>query len=95
MNSFADLPMRHPDHYYCGEIVRECCYLAGLEKIKSESPPFRPSAFIGFPELIIPKRPDFVIDITPFWQKRQEVIRCYDTQVIEPGTEDKSSKTFV
>ncbi|MCK5058500.1 MAG: bacillithiol biosynthesis deacetylase BshB1 [Candidatus Aminicenantes bacterium] len=92
--SFADLPMRHPDHFYCGEIVRECCYLAGLEKVKSKSPPFRPSAFIGFPELIISKRPDFVIDVTPFWQKRREVIRCYTTQVIEPGTDDSRSKTF-
>lgn len=92
--SFADLPMRHPDHFYCGRIVRECCYLSGLEKIETESPPFRPSAFIGFPELIIPKRPDFIIDITPFWEKRQEVIRCFATQVIEPGGDDSRTKTF-
>jgi bacillithiol biosynthesis deacetylase BshB1 len=93
--SFVHLTMRHPDHFYCGEIVRECCYLSGLEKIKTTSPPFRPSAFIGFPELIISKRPDFVIDITPFWQKRQEVIRCFDTQVIEPGGDDSQTKTFI
>lgn len=93
--SFADLPLRHPDHYYCGEIARECCYLAGLEKIKTKSPPFRPSAFIGFPELLISKRPDFVIDITPFWQQRQDVMSCFNTQVLKPGKEDSQSKTFV
>lgn len=93
--SFADLPMRHPDHFYCGEIARECCFLAGLEKIKTPSPPFRPSAFIGFPELTIPKRPDFVIDVTPLWQQRQEVIRCFQTQVLEPGEIDNRSKTLI
>ncbi|MCK4765303.1 MAG: bacillithiol biosynthesis deacetylase BshB1 [Candidatus Aminicenantes bacterium] len=93
--SFADLPMRHPDHHYCGQMVRECCYLSGLEKIETQSPLFRPAAFIGFPELIIQKRPDFVIDVTPFWQQRQEVIRCFTSQVAQPGEETAPTKTFI
>ena len=92
--SFVDKPMRHPDHYHCGRIVRECCYLAGLEKIKTESSPFRPAAFIGFPELYF-DNPTFVIDITGYWEKRQEIIRCFDTQVITPGGDDSRTKTFI
>ncbi len=91
----AKQSLRHPDHYYCGEMVRECCYLAGLEKIKTESPAFRPSAYIGFPELLILKRPDFVIDVTDVWEKRQEVIRCFSTQVTQPGGDDSRTKTFI
>jgi len=93
--SFADLTMRHPDHYHCGEIVRESVYLAGLEKISTHSPAFRPSSFVGFPELVMTQRPDFVIDISDFWEKRQEVIRCFHTQVTQPGEDDSNAKTFI
>jgi len=75
--------------------VRECCYLAGLQKIKTNSPAFRPSAFIGFPELLIMDKPDFVIDVTPFWETRQEAIRCFHTQVLLPGEDDSQTKTFI
>ena len=92
--SFANRPMRHPDHFHCGRLVRECCYLAGLRKIGTKFPAFRPAAFIGFPELIF-DCPDFVIDITGFFEKRQEVIRCFDTQVTTPGEDDSETKTFI
>jgi bacillithiol biosynthesis deacetylase BshB1 len=92
--SFVERPSRHPDHYHCGKMVRECCYLAGLKKIKTQSPGFRPSAFIGFPELIF-DTPDFVIDVTPFWETRQEAIRCFHTQVLQPGEDDTQTKTFI
>ncbi|MCP4151983.1 MAG: bacillithiol biosynthesis deacetylase BshB1 [bacterium] len=92
--SFAGIPMRHPDHYHCGVIARESCYLAGLRKIETKFPAFRPSAFIGFPELTF-SNPSFVIDITEHWEKRQETIRCFGTQVIKPGEDDSETKTFI
>jgi N-acetylglucosamine malate deacetylase 1 len=92
--SFVDKPLRHPDHYWCGKMVRECCYLAGLQKIETQSPAFRPSAFIGFPELNFEK-PTFVIDVSDFWEKRQEAIRCFNTQVLLPGEDDSQTKTLI
>jgi len=92
--SFKESDCRHPDHHYCGKMVRECCFLAGLQKIKTSSNAFRPSAFIGFPELVFDK-PDFVIDVTDFWEQRQEAIRCFQTQVIQTGEDDRGTKTFV
>jgi bacillithiol biosynthesis deacetylase BshB1 len=92
--SFADRPMRHPDHFHCGRLVQESCYLAGLRKIETASPAYRPAGFIGFPELIF-DCPGFVIDITEFFEKRQEIIRCFDTQVIAPGGDDSQTKTFI
>lgn len=92
--SFANHTMRHPDHYHCGQLVRESCYLSGLKKIITQYPAYRPAAFIGFPELIF-ETPSFVIDITPYWEKRQEAIRCFDTQVILPGEDDSSTRTFI
>ena len=61
---------RHPDHHYTGDMVKECMFLSGLEKIKTDFPPFRPDAFIRFPELIIWEKPDFVVDITDFWDQK-------------------------
>ncbi len=92
--SFVDRPLRHPDHFHCGQMVRECCYLAGLQKIETGSESFRPSAFIGFPELTF-DRPGFIIDITPYWETRQAAIRCFGTQVAQPGEDDSQTKTFI
>jgi N-acetylglucosamine malate deacetylase 1 len=92
--SFVDRPLRHPDHYYCGKMVRECCYLAGLQKVATASLAFRPSAFIGFPELTFEK-PDFIIDISEHWETRQEAIRCFGTQVTQPGEDDSQTKTLI
>jgi len=94
--SFVSRPLRHPDHFHCGVMVRECCYLAGLQKICTASPAFRPSVFIGFPELMFAEaRPDFIIDVTPYWEKRQEAIRCFSTQVLQPGEDDTHTQTFI
>lgn len=92
--SFADRSMRHPDHYHCGRIVQDSCFLAGLRKINTQFPAHRPATFIGFPELLF-DNPTFVIDITEYWEKRQEIIRCFDTQVITRGEDDSQTKTFI
>lgn len=92
--SFVDRPLRHPDHYHCGRMVRECCYLSGLGKLETQYPAFRPSSFIGFPELWF-DNPDFVVDVTEFWQQRQEAIRCFGSQVLQPGEDGSQTKTLI
>ncbi len=93
--TFTDAPMRHPDHRVTGEIVRECVFLAGLEKFDTNQRPFRPSACIGFPELIPSSEPDFVLDITSFWNVKLNAIRAYDSQVTAEGENDGNTKTFI
>ncbi len=93
--SFAPGDHRHPDHTQCGKIVRESCFLSGLEKIETDSEPFRPSAFIGFPELVITKKPDFIFDITEYRERKIELIRCYGTQVTAENESGKGSKTLI
>ncbi|MCP5053883.1 MAG: bacillithiol biosynthesis deacetylase BshB1 [bacterium] len=92
--SFVDRPLRHPDHSYCGKMVRECCFLAALQQIETQSPAFRPSSFIGFPELTFEK-PNFVLDVSDVWDTRQEAIMCFNTQVIPPGEDDSQTKTLI
>lgn len=86
---------RHPDHRHAGEIVRESIFLAGLEKIKTAFPAHRPFAYFGFPELIPWQKPDFVVDITGFWEKKIEVLRCYRSQLSVGHVETESPKTLL
>ncbi|MBL8992591.1 MAG: bacillithiol biosynthesis deacetylase BshB1 [Spirochaetia bacterium] len=86
---------RHPDHHHTGEIARDVLFLSGLEKIKTESPAFRASSLIQFPEFHSLEKPDFVVDVSEVWEKKMEAIRAYGSQVIQPGESDAGSKTFI
>ena len=86
---------RHPDHHHAGELVRECIFLAGLEKIKTSHSPFRPAAYFCFPELIPWTRPDFVVDITAVWEKKMAVLKAYKSQFNIGHVEIEPPKTFL
>jgi bacillithiol biosynthesis deacetylase BshB1 len=92
---FFNQLLRHPDHYYAGLLVKECVFLAGLEKIQTNHPPYRPSALITFKELIIRDKPDFVVDISHYWEQKVAAIRAYASQVMPEGEDDPHSKTFI
>ncbi|PIE31887.1 bacillithiol biosynthesis deacetylase BshB1 [candidate division KSB3 bacterium] len=87
--------LRHPDHYYAGVLVKECVFLAGLEKIKTDHAPHRPSSLIYYTELLLRDQPDFVVDITAMWQKKLEVIQAYRSQVPVKGEDDSCARTLV
>ncbi|MBN2441015.1 MAG: bacillithiol biosynthesis deacetylase BshB1 [Spirochaetales bacterium] len=93
--SFVTDLTRHPDHAHAGQIVKECVYLAGLEKIKTHFDPFRPSQLIYFPELFINRKPDIVIDITEYFEQKVEAIKAYGSQVISTDKERAEAKTFL
>jgi len=87
--------VRHPDHYYAGLIVKESVFLAGLEKITSNHSAYRPSQLIYFKHLIFHEKPDFVVDVTDFWERKIESIRAYGSQVTAEGEDDRGTKTFI
>jgi bacillithiol biosynthesis deacetylase BshB1 len=70
---------RHPDHYKAGEIAFEACFLAGLKKIDEYSEPHRPFKVI-YSSLYANVTPSFVVDITPYFERRMEALFCYKSQ---------------
>ncbi len=94
---------RHPDHGRASKIVSEACFYSGLSKLKTHvgnktQESWRPQAVYHY----IQDRyatPDFVIDITDFFEKKMEVILCYESQFHNPlykGVETPiSSKEFL
>lgn len=95
MNALHD---RHPDHGRGAAVVLEACFLAGLKMIKTlgddglEQIAWRPKAMYNF----IQDRyitPDFVMDVTPYWDKKMETIRAFRTQFYNP--DDNSPNTYI
>jgi len=98
-NATAD---RHPDHARAAALVKQSIFLSGLPKIetfigsginKQKQTSFRPRKLYHFIQAQY-IQPDFVVDITPFWEKKLEAIRAYKTQ-FHVNTDDNKQETFI
>ena len=70
---------RHPDHSTASILGYEACFLSGLAKIETGTPPHRPFKII-YASLYADVRPSFVIDITPFIEDRHRALMAYHSQ---------------
>ncbi|MEZ4926199.1 MAG: bacillithiol biosynthesis deacetylase BshB1 [Saprospiraceae bacterium] len=80
---------RHPDHGRAAKMVADACFYSGLSKIEtvgddgSIQEKWRPKAVYHY----IQDRhfkPDFVVDITPYFSKKMEAILTFRSQFYEP-----------
>jgi N-acetylglucosamine malate deacetylase 1 len=72
---------RHPDHEGAGLLVRSACFYAGVASL-GEDAPHRPHA-VYYYMIHSPFEPSFVVDITPVWQQKLEILRTYRTQFLD------------
>jgi bacillithiol biosynthesis deacetylase BshB1 len=84
-NAVAD---RHPDHGRASQMVSEACFYSGLAKIetaydKEMQMPHRPKAVYHYIQDRNLK-PDLVVDITPFIDKKIEAIMAFSSQFFDP-----------
>ncbi len=83
---------RHPDHGRAAKLISDACFYAGLIKIetkdKEDMPqlPWRPLAVYHYIQDRNLK-PDFLVDISPFMEKKMECIRCFGSQFYSPDQE--------
>lgn len=76
---------RHPDHGRAARIVADACFYSGLIRIETTGEQgnpqekHRPDAVYHYVQ-DRNRRPDFVVDISPYLRKKMEVIRCYRSQ---------------
>lgn len=83
-NSLRD---RHPDHARAAKLVADCCFYSGLPKIESEHAAWRPRAVYHFNQDYYNK-PDFVVDITPFIDKKIETLKAFSSQFFDPNSQE-------
>jgi bacillithiol biosynthesis deacetylase BshB1 len=72
---------RHPDHRETAALVRDACFVAGLQKIDPDTPKHRPLKVIHcvtYREDF--SKPTFVVDISDVFEKKLDAIRCYASQ---------------
>ncbi|MEI9969311.1 MAG: bacillithiol biosynthesis deacetylase BshB1 [Terracidiphilus sp.] len=70
---------RHPDHAITATLGAEACFLSGLAKVETDSPPHRPFKIV-YASLYADVRPSFIVDITPFIEQRHLSLMAYCSQ---------------
>ena len=72
---------RHPDHIATAQLVRDACFVAGLEKYEPGTPKHRPHKVlhaVSFRQDF--QKPTFVVDISEVFERKMEAVRCYASQ---------------
>jgi bacillithiol biosynthesis deacetylase BshB1 len=70
---------RHPDHYAASILGFEASFLGGIAKMDDLTPPHRPHKIV-YASLYANVAPSFVVDITPYFERRMESLFAYRSQ---------------
>jgi bacillithiol biosynthesis deacetylase BshB1 len=90
---------RHPDHGRAAQLASEACFYSGLRRIQTqlngqEQQSWRPKAvyhYIQDKQL----KPDIVVDVTEFVEKKMEAIRAFKSQFYNPDSKEPESPISV
>ncbi|MDW3209876.1 MAG: bacillithiol biosynthesis deacetylase BshB1 [Reichenbachiella sp.] len=93
-NAIAD---RHPDHGKGAQVVKRATFLAGLKNVKTDlEGKAQENWYIKNLYHYIQTdfhKPNFVVDVSDFWETRMEAVRAYKSQFFDPSGE--SSNTLI
>jgi N-acetylglucosamine malate deacetylase 1 len=70
---------RHPDHYIAATLGYEACYAAGLKQLPIPGEPHRPKKIL-YASMYWEVRPSFVVDISPYFERKIRAINCFASQ---------------
>jgi bacillithiol biosynthesis deacetylase BshB1 len=89
-NAYYD---RHPDHGRACNLVTDSAFLSGLRKIETYADgklqePWRAELLLHFIQDVYIK-PDIVVDITDYWDKKIESVNAYGSQFYNPEWEEE------
>ncbi|MBK9735001.1 MAG: bacillithiol biosynthesis deacetylase BshB1 [Saprospiraceae bacterium] len=100
-NAISD---RHPDHGRAAKLISDACFYSGLVKVKTtdskkhNQAPWRPKAVYNYIQDRNLKA-DFVVDISPYMDKKLEAILAFNSQFFDPDSKEPetpiSSKNFI
>jgi len=95
---------RHPDHGRAAKLVSDACFYSGLVKVETRGDDhhlqaaWRPKAIYHYVQDRYLK-PDFVVDITAYMDKKMESVMAYSSQFYDPSSKEPetpiSSRDFV
>jgi bacillithiol biosynthesis deacetylase BshB1 len=90
---------RHPDHGRAAKLVSDACFYSGLRRIETEidgvqQEAWRPKAVYHYIQDHHLK-PDFVVDVTAFVEKKMEAIKAFSSQFYDPNSKEPESPISV
>lgn len=90
---------RHPDHAKGAELSKTSCFLSGLIKIETEwegkkQEHWRPKHVYHYIQsnMLVP---DFVVDVTPFWEQKMKSVMAFESQFHNPNYQSDEEETFI
>lgn len=88
---------RHPDHAKGAKLASDACFLSGLRRIETEyngekQASWRPKHIFHYIQWKHIK-PEFVVDISDFIEKKIEVCQAYKTQLFDANSKDPITHT--
>ncbi len=91
-NAISD---RHPDHGKASGLASNACFMSGLRTIETSfdgkiQAPWRPKFVYHYIQNNLIE-PDFIVDITPFWQTKIESILAFKSQFYNPSSSEPKS----
>lgn len=86
---------RHPDHGKGSTLASNACFMSGLRKIETRldgqlQQPWRPKFVYHYIQNNFIK-PDFVVDITPYWEIKLASIQAFASQFYDPNSQEPES----
>ena len=86
---------RHPDHEKASKLVKKASFLSGLIKIKTKinnknQDLFRPNIILYCIQNNY-INPDFIVDISKYFDKKLESIKCFKSQFYNPNSDEAES----
>ena len=86
---------RHPDHGRAGKFISDACFYSGLRKIETSidgqtQEAWRPKAIYHYIQDYF-HQPDFVVDITPYIERKMDTIKAFGSQFYDPKSKEPQS----
>ncbi|MCB9335005.1 MAG: bacillithiol biosynthesis deacetylase BshB1 [Flavobacteriales bacterium] len=86
---------RHPDHGRASKLISDACFYSGLLKIETElegkqQTHWRPKAVYHYIQDRLIK-PDFVVDVSEFVDKKIASIQCFSSQFYNPESKEPAT----
>ncbi len=78
---------RHIDHGKGAYLVEKACFLSGLRKIDIGQDAWRPKHIFHYIQWY-PLKPDFVLDVTGYIEKKNKAVFAYKTQFFDPDSKE-------
>jgi N-acetylglucosamine malate deacetylase 1 len=83
---------RHPDHGRAAQVVKGAWFLSGLAKVHTsidgkKQEAWRPGVLYNYIQSIY-INPDFVVDVSAFWDIKIKAIMAYKSQFYDPTSEE-------